>query len=136
MGATALLCLLRRPLLGLFTQDADIIALASTVIFSNFILEAGRSRNLILVSSLRAAGDVRFPLYIGLISMWVFRVLLSYPLALDGFELFGISYSGFGLGVMGVWIAMTLDWLFRGIIFAVRFIRGTWLEKYKPARQK
>lgn len=79
-----------------------------------------------------AASDVKFKLVISMISMWVFRVALSYPLTLSSVNIFGITISGLGLGAMGVWIAMTLDWLFRCIIFAIRFISGKWLTKYKP----
>ena len=71
----------------------------------------------------RAASDVKFTLVISMISMWIFRVALSYPLTLD---------YGLGLGAMGVWIAMTIDWLFRCIVFAIHFVRGRWLTKYKP----
>jgi Na+-driven multidrug efflux pump len=117
MGATALLCLLRKPLLGLFTNDPDIIALASTVLFSNFILEAGRSRNLIVVNSLRAAGDVRFPLYIGLISMWLFSVGFSFLLGV-----------GLHMGLLGVWIALGLDECCRAIVMQVRWQKGKWIH--------
>ncbi len=89
-----------------------------------------------------AASDVKFKLVISMISMWVFRVALSYPLTLDSFNLFGLKINGnpliidgLGLGVMGVWIAMTCDWLFRCIIFAIRFINGKWLTKYKPMNE-
>jgi putative MATE family efflux protein len=71
----------------------------------------------------RAASDVKFTLVVSMISMWIFRVALSYPLTLD---------YGLGLGAMGVWIAMTIDWLFRFIVFAIHFVRGRWLTKYKP----
>lgn len=121
MGATALLCLLRRPLLGLFTSDEEIILLASTVIFSNFILEAGRSRNLILVNSLRAAGDVRFPLYIGLISMWLFSAGFSW--------LLGVWLD---LGLLGVWIALGLDECCRAIVMQIRWKKEKWITSAIP----
>lgn len=117
MAATAIVCLVRKPMLGLFTTDPDIISLASTVIFANFILEAGRSRNLILVSSLRAAGDVRFPLYIGLISMWVFSAGFSWLLGI-----------WFNLGLLGVWIALGLDECCRAIVMQIRWQKGSWIR--------
>jgi len=75
-----------------------------------------------LPNAFRAASDVKYPLLISMISMWVFRVALSYVLGLY-----------FGLGIMGVWIAMTSDWLFRAILFLIRFVRGRWTTKYKPS---
>ncbi len=73
-----------------------------------------------LANSFRAANDVRSTMILSICSMWVFRVGLSY--------VFG---KYLGLGVLGVWLAMQTDWIFRAICFGVRFVRGTWLTKYK-----
>ena len=72
-------------------------------------------------NAFRAASDVRYTMILSIISMWVFRVGLSYLLG---------GYMGYG--VVGVWIAMGGDWLFRAVTFGARYIRGTWLTKYKP----
>ena len=72
-----------------------------------------------LPNAFRAAKDVQFTMIISVVSMWIFRVYLSYVLGRD-----------MGLGVMGVWYAMVCDWVFRAIIFVIRYIRGTWLNKY------
>ena len=34
-----------------------------------------------------------------------------------------------GLGLLGVWIAMSIDWLFRAICFVVRYKREKWVVK-------
>ena len=47
--------------------------------------------------------------------MWIFRIAFSYVLG---------KYLGWG--VFGVWVAMTIDWLFRGICFMIRYARGKW----------
>ena len=117
MGCTAVLCLFRVPMLRLFTKDTAIIDLAASVIFWNFILEAGRSRNLVLVNALRAAGDVRFPLYIGLVSMWLFSVGVSWLLGI-----------GLGLGLVGIWIGLGLDELARAIVMQIRWQQGRWMR--------
>jgi Na+-driven multidrug efflux pump len=70
---------------------------------------------------------------VSIISMWIFRVALGYLLALDTVSVFGLfSFGGLGLGVMGVWIAMTVDWAVRAIFFAIRWLSGRWL-KYADA---
>ena len=74
-----------------------------------------------LTNAFRAASDVKYPMTISTISMWVFRVGLSY--------VFGRALH---LGLMGVWIAMGCDWTFRAILFTAHYIRGTWLTKYHP----
>ncbi|MBQ9429135.1 MAG: hypothetical protein IJU41_06280, partial [Clostridia bacterium] len=59
-------------------------------------------------------------------SMWVFRVGGAYLFAF-----------GFGLGVLGVWIAMMCDWVFRAALYIFRYKSGKWLNAYKtPAPQK
>jgi len=69
-----------------------------------------------LPNALRAANDVKFTMWVSMISMWVWRIGFSYVLAIV-----------FEFGVLGVWIAMTIDWLFRSICFAIRFHK----EKYR-----
>ncbi|MBC8569827.1 MATE family efflux transporter [Zongyangia hominis] len=68
-----------------------------------------------LPNGLRAAGDVKYTMTMSIISMWVFRIAFSYLLA-----------DFFHMGVLGVWIAMTIDWAFRVIVFVGRFVRGKW----------
>ena len=72
----------------------------------------------VLPSTLRASGDVIFTLAWAAVSMWVFRVVFAYVLGIH-----------FELGVIGVWIAMFIDWLFRSVLFIVRYKRGKWQSK-------
>lgn len=116
LGILGVLCIFRNQVMGIFTQDPDILALGGSVILADFVLEAGRSRNLVLVNSLRAAGDVRFPLYIGLFSMWVFSVGASWVL------------MKLGLGLVGIWIGLGLDECFRAIGTQIRWNKGTWIK--------
>lgn len=66
-------------------------------------------------NGLRASNDVKFTMLTSTFSMWAFRIGFSYLIG-----------QTMGLGVLGVWIAMTIDWLFRAIIFIIRFISGKW----------
>ncbi|WP_404350648.1 MATE family efflux transporter [Sutcliffiella horikoshii] len=105
-------------LLGFFTDNPDIIALGGTLILFTVILEPGRSFNLVVINALRAAGDVRFPVYIGILSMWGVSVTVSYLLGIH-----------FGFGLVGVWIAMILDEWLRGIIMLYRWKSRIWVTK-------
>ena len=67
---------------------------------------------------LRAAGDARFTMVVSIVSMLVLRLGASYLLV-----------YGMGLSLPGVWIAMHLDWVARGVCFVIRFARGKWLNK-------
>lgn len=68
-----------------------------------------------LPNAFRAAGDVMVPMVIAIVSMWVFRLGLSYVLG-----------TMLEIGLMGIWIAMTVDWVFRAICFMVRFKGNRW----------
>ena len=52
---------LREPLIGLFTDNPEIISIGSEIILMNCILELGRTTNLVLIACMRGAGDVYFP---------------------------------------------------------------------------
>lgn len=75
-----------------------------------------------LTNVFRAANDVKFPMCISIFSMWTFRVALSYVLAVR-----------MGMGAIGVWSAMIVDWIFRASCFLYRFFSGKWKLYYKAA---
>ena len=68
-----------------------------------------------LPNTLRAAADVKVTMILSIISMWVFRFGFSYLLTME-----------FHMGIFGVWVAMTIDWLVRGIFFVCRYRSGRW----------
>ena len=74
-----------------------------------------------LPNALRAAGDAVFTMAVSLASMFLFRVCFSYVLSCSW---------GMDLGLLGVWIAMILDWLFRILCFSVRYLSGGWQRRY------
>ncbi len=103
---------------GLFTDNKGIIELAGQVLFVCIFLEIGRTVNLVIINSMKAAGDVRFPTYLGMASMWSLAVLLGYILGIV-----------FDMGLVGIWIGMAADEILRGIIVFIRWHKGTW-RKY------
>lgn len=68
-----------------------------------------------LPNTLRAAADVTYTMILSIISMWIFRIGFSVVL--------GVYWH---MGVFGVWVAMTIDWLFRSVCFSIRYLRGKW----------
>jgi putative MATE family efflux protein len=68
-------------------------------------------------AGLRGAGDGRFTMVVAIASMWTVRVGLGWLLGIP-----------FGLGIMGVWIAMLADWLARAAFFLPRLRGGAWLR--------
>lgn len=108
-------------LVGLFNLSNAASELALYLfIFHNICVSIVWATAFVLPNSFRASNDVKFTMFLSIASMWVFRVGSSY--------LFG---EFMGLGVAGVWYGMICDWTFRCIVFGIRFLRGTWLTKYK-----
>lgn len=70
-----------------------------------------------LSNGLRAAGDVKFTMYVSVLSTIVGRLFLSY--------LLGIVFH---MGVMGIAVAMVCDWMIRGGIFIWRQKSGKWKQ--------
>lgn len=75
----------------------------------------------VLPNALRAANDVKFTMWVGIGSMLTCRIIGSWILCVH-----------FGLGAVGVWLAMTIDWVCRTSFFVPRMVSGKWKTKYKP----
>ncbi|KGX92648.1 transporter [Pontibacillus halophilus JSM 076056 = DSM 19796] len=106
------------PLLHIFTSNEEIVQLGQILLLMTIVMEPGRATNLVLVNSLRATGDVRFPVVVGIISMWGVSVLFAW--------FFGLYLN---LGLPGIWIGLIADEWVRGIVMAIRWKRKTWMKK-------
>ena len=122
-----------KPVIGFYELSAEGADIAYQLIIYHAICAAVIwPAAFTLPSTFRAASDVKFPLVISMISMWTFRVGLSFYFSLEVVDVFGLfSFAGCGLGPLGVWVAMTVDWVFRTIFFVWRYLSGKWLNVYK-----
>ncbi len=68
-----------------------------------------------LSNGLRAAGDVKFTMYVSVVSTVAVRLLLAY--------LLGITLQ---MGVIGIALAMVCDWVVRAVLFIWRERTGKW----------
>lgn len=112
-----ILYLVSHHILLLFTDNHDIIVTGSTLILLTAFVEPGRAFNAVVINSLRAAGDVNFPVLIGVLSMWGVSVPLAYILGIH-----------LGLGLIGIWIAFLVDEWLRGIFMLWRWRQGKWRQ--------
>jgi len=110
--------LFRHEMIGMFTDDPDIITVGATIFLLSIVLEPGRTFNIVIINSLRAAGDARFPVMMGVVSMWGVSVPLSYLLGVH-----------FGIGLLGVWIAFAIDEWLRGVLMLLRWRSRKWESK-------
>lgn len=63
----------------------------------------------------RAAGDAKFPMVVSMLSMIFCRIALAYVFAI-----------GLGMGMLGTWVAMFVDWGAKSVVYTVRYKRGNW----------
>ena len=117
--ANVVMVLFVHPIVSLFSLSAEATAIAKQLL-TTFAICASCiwPLSFTLPNTLRAAGDAKYTMGVSVFSMWVFRVFSSYFFA-----------GTMGLGVLGVWIGMYVDWLFRTILFVIRYLRGKWLNK-------
>lgn len=112
----AILLPLFYPTVALFNPPEEILGDLFTVILINALAQIPLyGISFVLPYALRAGGDSKFTSVTAMLSMWLFRIGLGY--------LLGIT---FGMGIVGIWLAMNLEWGVRGIIFALRFRGDNW----------
>lgn len=105
-------------LFSLFSQDAHVLYLCKLLLIGCIIWEPIRAANVVLSSSLVAAGDARFCSIFGSIIMWGVGLPLCYLL---GFKL--------DYGLLGLWYALIADEAIRLILYLARFKSNIWKEK-------
>lgn len=122
----ALLVALTAPwTLTLFTNDAQIVASATTLLWLTVLLEPGRTCNIVIINALRATGDARFPVAAGAASMLFVMA--------GGSWLLGVHFK---LGLLGVWIAYSADEWLRGLAMAARWFGHGWVPAARATRRR
>ena len=110
--------LLSDSLFVIFTSDIEVIQLGRKILFIEIFLEIGRAVNMTLVRCLQATGDIKYPVYLGIVFMWGVATLGSF--------VFG---NVLGLGLVGVWIAMALDECIRAVLLIIRWMKKEWMKR-------
>lgn len=124
IAVSVAMILLCRIMLLLYRLMPETEALAVQVIrFHAFMCMFAWVPSFTLPNTLRAAGDVMWTMGISIVSMWVFRIGTAYFFS-----------NVFQLGLIGIWIAMTIDWMFRGCCYWLRFRSGKWERAMKSKR--
>lgn len=103
---------------GLLTANPEIIRLGTAILWIDCTLELGRVRNIFACSTLRAAGDPVYPLVVGLIFQWGVAVGVAWIFAIP-----------LGWGLIGAWVAFSLDENLRGIVLMRRWHSLGWTGK-------
>jgi Na+-driven multidrug efflux pump len=123
IGGMVILSLMAPWLIGLFTSTQAVILGGALLIRLGLLLEPGRVFNVVVINSLRATGDARFPVIAGFICMWGVWVPNAWFLGLK-----------LHWGLVGIWISMTCDEWLRGILMYFRWRRRKWLPAAHRSR--
>ncbi|SRR5574344_764967 len=106
--------------LSIFTSDPVVFEMARPIFYVSVIMEVGRILNIILINSLRAVSDAKFPMFMAILSMWGVSVTV------------GTFLSVFmHLGLLGVWIGFCCDECVRGVIMFTRWKLKGWVPLAK-----
>lgn len=117
IGSTAL-ALAGPFVFPLLTQNAYIVRTGCIILWLDVILEIGRVCNIFACGTLRATGDVVYPVVVGVIVQWSVGVGVAWALGLPA-----------GFGLIGVWIGFLLDENLRGFILMRRWHSLRWQNK-------
>lgn len=117
-SVTVLAWLFKNQIMGVFTKDRAILEASLKIFPLMIVLEVGRVFNIVIINSLHAAGDIKFPMFMGIIFIFIVAVPFSY--------IFGVKL---GWGLVGIWIANAADEWFRGIAMLIRWRNKKWITK-------
>lgn len=102
-------------LMGLFFEEEHIIKIGVSILFVLIFSVIFQIRQVIYMGSLRGAGDTKFTAIVTTISCTFVRTAVSY-----------ICGYIFMWGIVGIWLGIVADQLFRFIFAYFRFRQGKW----------
>jgi putative MATE family efflux protein len=113
---TLVIILLKRPLIGMFTNDTEVIRIGSEylVIVSSFYLIFAAM--FIVGGVMRGAGDTLVPMFFTLFSLWIIRIPLAW--------LFSSR-----IGETGIWWAIPAGWAAGLLLSFLYYLTGRWKHK-------
>lgn len=103
---------------GMLTDNPVILASGASILLMGLVLEPLRAINLILLSSLNATGDAKFPGLLSIAIMWLIGLPLSWLFSLP------LEY-----GLIGIYIGRIIDEAVRATIVYRRWHSGNWKSK-------
>ncbi len=106
---------LAEPLIRFFTADEQVILLGSEMLRIVAIAQPFFGLAISISGAFRGAGDTKAPSIISLLTMWGIRVVAAFVLA--------PTY-----GLAGVWMAMTIELIIRGLLFLIRYESKKWMQ--------
>ncbi len=103
------------PIVSLFTRDPLIHRLTVGYLRINALSEPFIGLNMTLSGALQGAGDTRSPTIVTLVTMWLFRLPLTYLVAVH-----------MGYGVTAAWWTMCISMVMSGVVTSIIWAAGRW----------
>ena len=107
----------RYLLVGIFTTDTEVVAIAVTLLLFIAFYQLVDDANAVTMGALRGYKDTRFPFYFGLVGYWLVGVPLGYALSED------LIFPGLASGVYGYWAALTIGMMLVAVCLCWRLFR-------------
>ena len=123
IGFTALAAttfiLVPRQLISLFSKDADVLSVGSSLLFLAAVFQLFDGIQGVITGTLRGIGDTRTPMVVNLVAHWVLGLPTSYLLCFV-----------IGWGVYGLWVGLSL-----GLIVTGTILLYVWTRKIRHYRE-
>ncbi len=117
-----------RQILMVFTDDPQLLALGDPAMKVVALTQPPLALAFVLAGSLRGAGDVRFPMWVTTLAVWVVRLptgaFLGLPALCIPFT--GLCIPALGLGLPGIYGALIVESSLRAGLFLWRWRQGKW----------
>ena len=110
-----LLAAFSRTIAGLYTSNTEVIGYVCMILYFVACAQPGQSTQFVNAGILRGSGDTKFPLYVSVGVIWVFRLTLCH-----------ILVTICGLGLLGAWITIICDQYLRSACMYLRYRTGRW----------
>ncbi len=119
LGAAALVFfVVPAPLVRAFRDDAGIVHAGSGALRVAAFAQVPMAIGVVLAQSMRGAGATREALAVSFVGALVVRIAATY-----------VAVTILGLGLVGVWIGSTADWIVRAVVYVIRWRTGSWSRK-------
>ncbi len=106
-----------RLLVSAFSSDPAIVGEGARALFVAAFAQPFMGFAMVIAMALRGAGATRTVLTSTAVSTLVVRNVATYALAIT-----------FGLGLTGVWLGSTADWVCRSLMLGATYLRGRWKQ--------
>ena len=111
----ALILILRKGIVGLFTTDGAVIAMGAEIMFLIALSLPIQTDSFVISGGLRGAGDTKFTAMSTLVTVLIIRSILA-----------TLMVTVWGWELWGAWIALLADLMIRAGMIHLRYRSGVW----------